>query len=199
MCRGAMPCACLVFLIGAIDPVADVHPVLIAEVREPPEVSSSTAEESPSIDDGFARQVVAVVSHQEGSEIPQLLHLPHAAHRVVGPRGIVPFVRRRAADRTRIQALPCALRRKETGASLRFRAFGPRAAGGSSAPPRTSILPAAVGVLGPRLRPAGSTEGRSLPCADRRRSRPSHRVYDRKCRRSSGGSSRQATPLHQCL
>src|SRR3989441_8019314 len=63
---------CLVLLIGALDRVADVLPVLIAEVRELPEGSTSTAEEGASIDDdGFARQVIAAVGHQEGREIPQ--------------------------------------------------------------------------------------------------------------------------------
>src|SRR5438445_616023 len=107
---------CLVLLIGALDRVADVLPVLIAEVRELPEGSTSTAEEGASIDDdGFARQVIAAVGHQEGREIPQLLHPPHAAHRVVDRRGIVRLVHRGGADRAGVQALPCALRREETG------------------------------------------------------------------------------------
>src|SRR3989441_414617 len=101
---------CLVLLIGALDRVADVLPVLIAEVRELPEGSTSTAEEGASIDDdGFARQVIAAVGHQEGREIPQLLHPPHAAHRVVDRRGIVRLVHRGGADRAGVQALPCAL------------------------------------------------------------------------------------------
>src|SRR6267378_7998579 len=91
---------CLVLLIGALDRVADVLPVLIAEVRELPEGSTSTAEEGASIDDdGFARQVIAAVGHQEGREIPQLLHPPHAAHRVVDRRRIVRLVHRGGADR----------------------------------------------------------------------------------------------------
>src|SRR2546430_9354076 len=107
---------CLVLLIGALDRVADVLPVLIAEVRELPEGSTSTAEEGASIDDdGFARQVIAAVGHQEGREIPQLLHPPLAAHRAVDRRGIVRLVHRGGADRAGVQALPCALRREETG------------------------------------------------------------------------------------
>src|SRR2546425_1289333 len=88
--EGLCRALCLVLLIGALDRVADVLPVLIAEVRELPEGSTTTAEEGASIDDdGFARQVIAAVGHQEGREIPQLLHPPHAAHRVVDRRGIV--------------------------------------------------------------------------------------------------------------
>src|SRR5437879_11921295 len=80
---------CLVLLIGALDRVADVLPVLIAEVRELPEGSTSTAEEGASIDDdGFARQVIAAVGHQEGREIPPLLHPHLPAHGVVECAGI---------------------------------------------------------------------------------------------------------------
>src|SRR2546428_7108528 len=108
---------CLVLLIGALDRVADVLPVLIAEVRELPEGSTSTAEEGASIDDdGFARQVIAAVGHQEGREIPQLLHPPHAAHRVVDRRGIVRLVHRGGADRAGVQALPAPFVGKRPGA-----------------------------------------------------------------------------------
>src|SRR2546426_6553524 len=105
---------CLVLLVGALDRATDVLPVLIAEARELPEAAASTAEKGASIDDdGFARQVVAAVGHQEGGEIPQLLHLPHATHRV-GPRSILRLVHRAGTDRAGVQAFPCAFRREET-------------------------------------------------------------------------------------